>query len=259
MTVQITDPAGFIQAIIDKSLATLALQDKELLRVYWYDGVANSLTPQQRALVAVNDVQLRAGTINGVGQQKGVDSLIVTDLIELTSHHAVCDAVLVTGDSDLAVGIELAQRRGVRVAVIGVEDVASGVLHNQSFEITSRADRVACLGSAELTAVLRYAPVSTAASATATPQRPAASTNTPSAPAPTPTVGQVDQAAISAAVAAFIAQQATPLTNAVDASTNRIDAAIDRALLFHVLQALSHGALTNAEKIYARQVFRATV
>jgi hypothetical protein len=50
---QITDPAGLIKAIIDKSLATLALQDKELLRVYWYDGVASSLTPQQRSLVAV--------------------------------------------------------------------------------------------------------------------------------------------------------------------------------------------------------------
>jgi len=77
----ITDPAGLIKALLAKSNATLNLSGKELLRVYWYDGVmANGFTPQQRALVNVDDVQFRAGTINGRGQQKGVDSLIVTDL-----------------------------------------------------------------------------------------------------------------------------------------------------------------------------------
>lgn len=129
----INDPVGLIKALLDKSIATLNLTGKELLRVYWYDGVMpNGFTPQQRSLVNVDDVQFRAGTINGRGQQKGVDSLIVTDLIELTSHHAICDAVLVTGDSDLAVGIEVAQKRGVRIAVLGVEDLAAGVAHHQS-------------------------------------------------------------------------------------------------------------------------------
>ena len=58
-----------------------------------------------------------------------------------------------TVDSDLAVGIVLARRCGVRVAVIGIQDVVSGVLRNPTtcFEITRRSDRVACLGSAELT------------------------------------------------------------------------------------------------------------
>jgi uncharacterized LabA/DUF88 family protein len=121
---EISNPAGLIQVLLDKSKETLDLSSKELLRVYWYDGVLpNGFTPQQKSVVKVNDVQFRAGTVNRRGQQKGVDSLIVTDLIELASHHAICDAVLVTGDSDLAVGIEISQKRGVRVAVLGVETV----------------------------------------------------------------------------------------------------------------------------------------
>jgi uncharacterized LabA/DUF88 family protein len=253
----ITDPAGLIKALVDKSRSTLDLAAKELLRVYWYDGVmANGLTPQQKAIVDVDDVQLRGGTINGRGQQKGVDSLIVTDLIELTSHHAVCDAVLVTGDSDLAVGIEIAQKRGVRVAVLGVEDLAAGVAHHLSFEITSRADRVSMLGQPEISPVLRYAPRPSA-------PPPSGSLSSPSAAAPgaaglVPAL-PMDRPRIEAAVKGFIAQQAMSMTATVDPATKRIDASVDRALLHHVYVELGSRKLTNPEKIYARQAFRAAV
>ncbi|MBN8487368.1 MAG: NYN domain-containing protein [Burkholderiales bacterium] len=252
---EISDPAGLIRVLLDKSSATLDLSGKELLRVYWYDGVmANGFTPQQRSLVNVDDVQFRAGTINGRGQQKGVDSLIVTDLIELTSHHAICDAVLVTGDSDLAVGIEVAQKRGVRIAVLGVEDLAAGVAHHQSFEITSRADRVGMLGQTELAQVLRFAPVQQA------PVPPAVGVPTGSAPAAAGTAAPpLDRSRIEVAVRAFISQQATPLTGVVDHTTKRIDGTVDRALLHHVFTELGHGRLTEAEKVYARQVFRSAV
>ena len=87
----------------------LKLSGKELLRVYWYDGVmAGGLTPQQRAISELPDVNFRGGLVNSKGQQKGVDSLIVMDLFELASNRAVTDAALVTGDSDLAIGIDLA-------------------------------------------------------------------------------------------------------------------------------------------------------
>lgn len=252
----ISDPAGLIQVLLDKSSTTLNLTGKELLRVYWYDGVmTNGFTLQQRSLVNVDDVQFRAGTINGRGQQKGVDSLIVTDLIELTSHHAICDAVLVTGDSDLAVGIEVAQKRGVRIAVLGVEDLGAGVAHHQSFEITSRADRVGMLGQAELSQVLRYAPVQLAPAqqsvAVVASQTQAASSQVAAAP--------MDRPRIEAAVKAFIVQQAAPLVGVVDHTTKRIDAAIDRSLLHHVFSELGHVRLTEAEKVYARQVFRVEV
>src|SRR6218665_3722342 len=118
----IVAPAALIEALLDKSRSTLDLTRKELLRVYWYDGVmANGFTPQQRSLAHIDDVQFRAGTINGRDQQKDIASLIATDLLELACHQAICDAVLVTGDSDLAVGIDMAKKRGVRIAVLGVE------------------------------------------------------------------------------------------------------------------------------------------
>lgn len=244
----ISNPAGLIKTLLTKSSSTLDLTGKELLRVYWYDGVlANGLTPQQRALINVDDVQFRAGTINGRGQQKGVDSLIVTDLIELTSHHAICDAVLITGDSDLAVGIEISQKRGVRIAVLGVEDLAAGVAHHQSFEITSRADRVGMLGQAELSAVLHYTPA---------PQPVAQPAAVPSA---SQVATQINTAEIEKVVKAFIAQQAAPLTASVNSTTKRIDANVDRALLHYVFTELGGIRLTDAQKICARQVFRGEV
>ena len=265
---EIVDPDGLINALLEKSRSTLNLSGKELLRVYWYDGViANGLTPQQRSLIKVNDVQFRAGTINGQGKQKGVDSLIITDLIELTSYRAISDAVLVTGDSDLAVGIEIAQKRGVRIAVLGLEDLAAGVAHNQGFEITSRADRLGMLGLADLARFLRYTP-----NQSTTVHPPVAAVPTPAA-APTPTdlpipndvptpndVGAsppaMDRARVEAAVMAFIAQRGSSLVGAVDHTTNRIEATVDRALLYHVSTDLGHGRLTEAEKIYTRQFFR---
>jgi uncharacterized LabA/DUF88 family protein len=251
----IADPSGLIEVLLDKARATLALNGKELLRVYWYDGVMTSgLTPQQQPLVNLDDVQFRAGTINGRGQQKGVDSLIVTDLIELTSHHAISDAVLVTGDSDLGVGIEMVQKRGIRVAVLGVEDLAAGVFHNQSFEITSRADRVGMLGQEELARVLRYVPTQPAAAQQ--PTVPVAATEpVPSSPAAEP----IDRQRIENTVKAFVAQQTATLAGAVDCLTKRISADVDSALLYRVLTELGHGRLTEDEKVYARHVFRAQV
>lgn len=251
----IPDVGALIKVILDKSKIMLDLADKELLRVYWYDGVmATGLTRQQREIVEVDDVQFRAGTINGRGQQKGVDSLIVTDLIELTTHHAICDAVLVTGDSDLAIGMTIAQMRGIRVAVLGIEDLLVGVPHHQSFEITSRADRVGRLAGAELKPVLRYVPK--------TAPSPVVSTAVPAAippvnPAPSSTA-TTDQAQITVSVKAFITQHDASLTGVVDKNTNRINASADKALLHHVFVALGR-KMTAAETIFIRQVFRKEV
>ena len=245
---EIPDPAALMEALLTKARATLNLASKELLRIYWYDGVmVNGFTAQQKAIMQVDDVQFRAGTIDWRGQQKGVDSLIVTDLIELTTHHAICDAVLVTGDSDLAVGMELAQRRGVRIAVLGVEDLAAGVAHHQSFEITSRADRVGRLGGTELQAVVRYVPGAASASANGgsmADQR-----------AIYPPLDADAKARIAASVQDFVAQLTVPAEGVVDSSTKRIDAAVDKALLQHVFGTLGR-KLAEAEKVFIRQVFR---
>lgn len=262
----IPDVKALIKVILDKSRSLLDLSNKELLRVYWYDGVMSTgPTKQQKAIIDVDDVLLRAGTINGNGQQKGVDSLIVTDLIELTTHRAICDAVLVTGDSDLAIGMTIAQSRGIRVAVLGVEDLAVGVAHHQSFEITSRADRVGRLAGADLRPLLTYTPKAApqpapAVRAPATvPTPPASAPTTPVNPAAPNTVSAVDQAKIAASVKAFVTQHGrASLAGVVDKQTKRIDAATDKALLHHVFLAIGR-KLTPSENISIRQVFRADV
>ena len=66
-------------------------------------------------------MKLRLGIVNLAGQQKGVDSLIVTDLVELARNHAITDAILLSGDEDLRIGVQIAQSFGVRVHLIRIE------------------------------------------------------------------------------------------------------------------------------------------
>lgn len=104
------------------SLASLKAPDQSLLRVYWYDGAINYKGPtlEQMALAHLDNVKLRLGFINSQGQQKGVDSLIVTDLIDLARNHAISDAVLLSGDEDVRIGVQIAQNFGVRVHLVGI-------------------------------------------------------------------------------------------------------------------------------------------
>jgi NYN domain len=70
-----------------------------LLRIYWYDGVTpRGMTPQQESIANRADVKLRLGFVNSQGEQKGVDSLIVTDLIDLARNQAMSDALVMSGD-----------------------------------------------------------------------------------------------------------------------------------------------------------------
>ncbi len=96
------------------------LRRKELLRIYWYDGAPSSgPSVGQARMGKLDDVKLRLGQLNSEGQQKGVDSLIVTDLMELARNKAISDAVVVTGDEDIRVGVQIAQSLGVRVHLLG--------------------------------------------------------------------------------------------------------------------------------------------
>jgi len=247
----LVDPKGLIQMLIQKASSTL--NNNQLLRVYWYDGVGTSLTPEHKSIIALDDVQMRAGTINGKGQQKGVDSRIVTDLIELATNHAISDAMLVTGDGDLAIGIELAQRRGVRVAVLGVEELTVGVHHSQSSEVTNIADRVVRLGLSDISPYITYliptppVPITSKAKANI----PAVATLTP-----TPTAPTLDLVAIENAVIAFISAQTPALTKAAVTSTGSIESAVDRLLLFSVMNSLGGNKLSPQQKNSTRLTFR---
>ena len=259
---QLTDAAGLINMLVGK--ATAELQNNKLLRVYWYDGLKGGLSAEHKAIIDVNDVQLRSGTINGQGQQKGVDSKIVIDLIELASNHAISDAVVVTGDGDLAIGIELSQRRGIRVAVLGVEDLNVGITHSQSPEVTNVADRVIRIGKADLSPYAVYKPKSPPAQKAPTPATTPTPTTIASNQVPTatttPAVASTAIAAvppqIEAAVRSFVAAQTPALQANVIGPTGAIDKSVDRSLLYHVYTTLAKGALLDAEKRQARAVFR---
>lgn len=92
-----------------------------LLRIYWYDGTSTGPTPQHLTLAHLSNLKMRLGFVNSVGEQKGVDSLIVTDMIALARHGAISDAVLLSGDEDLRVGVQQAQEFGVRVHLVGIK------------------------------------------------------------------------------------------------------------------------------------------
>lgn len=116
----VLDEKAVVEAL--KAIASRKGQDSRLLRIYWYDGAAGGrLSTDQSALANSDDVKLRLGQINSLGQQKGVDSLIVTDLIELARNRALSDALLLSGDEDVRIGVQIAQSFGVRVHLVGIE------------------------------------------------------------------------------------------------------------------------------------------
>ncbi|MEV6564253.1 NYN domain-containing protein [Streptomyces kronopolitis] len=117
------DAEGMIEAFIDR--ARMIFPDSRLLRVYWYDGARRRIhTQEQQRIAELPDVKVRLGNLNANNQQKGVDSLIRSDLESLARHRAITDAVLIGGDEDLVSAVEAAQGYGARVHLWGIE--ASG-------------------------------------------------------------------------------------------------------------------------------------
>jgi uncharacterized LabA/DUF88 family protein len=114
----------------------------ELLRIYWYDGAGfKGPTIEQDKMGHLDNVKLRLGLLNSIGEQKGVDSLIVTDLIELARLGAIADAVLLSGDEDVRVGVQIAQNYGVRVHLLGIAPARG----SQSRALMQEADTTSVL------------------------------------------------------------------------------------------------------------------
>src|SRR4051794_3741177 len=112
--------------------------DRELLRLYWYDGAINKVpTPEQKRVGLLPSVKLRLGRIVG-GHQKGVDSLIVLDLLKLAGTGMVDLIYLLSGDDDLTEGVREAQACGVRVVLLG----AATSVPRQSEAMVLEADGV---------------------------------------------------------------------------------------------------------------------
>lgn len=145
-----------IPGIISALKAEIQCQNApHLLRIYWYDAMRlGRPTPEQMALADSANVKIRLGQVNSAGEQKGVDALIITDLAELARNHAMTDAILLSGDEDLRVGVLLAQQFGVRVHLIGIQPARA----NQSRSLMQEADTTAEWDLAYVQTFLSYSP-----------------------------------------------------------------------------------------------------
>jgi uncharacterized LabA/DUF88 family protein len=91
-----------------------------LLRCYWYEAtVEGRRSTEHEALADLPGLKLRVGRIRP-GRREGVDTEIHRDLMTLARNKAIADAVVVSGDEDLAQIITDAQDLGVRVTVVHV-------------------------------------------------------------------------------------------------------------------------------------------
>ena len=127
-----------------------------LLRIYWYDGTSQGPTPQHITLADQADIKVRLGFVNPRGEQKGVDSLVVTDMLTLARNGAMAECVLLSGDEDLRVGVQQAQEYGVRVHLLGIRPARG----SQSQFLLQEADSTYEWTAEDLGAFLDCKPVS---------------------------------------------------------------------------------------------------
>jgi uncharacterized LabA/DUF88 family protein len=169
----------------------------KLLRIYWYDGaISNRLSTDQQLLASSNNVKLRLGIVNTFGEQKGVDAKIVTDLSDLARNRAISEAVLVGGDEDLRIGMELGQQYGVRVHLLTIEGSSC------STPLRQEADTHSIIATAVIRTFLSVTapPATTIALPAALP---AAAVAPPATAGPTPTA-TTRAAAITTALTAVV-------------------------------------------------------
>lgn len=126
-----------------------------LLRIYWYDGLGTdgSPTDMHRRIHELDDFKVRYGTRNQEGKQKGIDGLLMADLIGLAQNRGITDALILSGDGDLTPGVAAAQTLGVRVhrLEMGGPDASSPSLR-------AEVDRNALWARSEVESFLRPNP-----------------------------------------------------------------------------------------------------
>jgi hypothetical protein len=202
--------------------AGIVSPDARLLRIYWYDGLMRGgrLSTDQSSIANAQDVKLRLGMINGYGQQKGVDSLIVTDMIDLARNRALSDALILAGDEDIRVGVQVAQTFGVRIHLLGI-DPAHG---SQSPNLLQEADTTHVWTKVEVARMIKLDAPAFAAAPAEAPATLAAG----AVPAAPDEVTALSIAEISETMAALspgeAAQAAEYLDKNVDAIPRELDA-----------------------------------
>jgi hypothetical protein len=212
-----------------------------LLRVYWYDGTSTGPTAQHLTLAHLDDVKVRLGFVNSFGEQKGVDSLIVTDMIALARNRAISDAVLVSGDEDLRVGVQQAQEFGVRVHLVGIKPSRG----SQSLFLLQEADTTHEWTATEISGFLACKPKPVASAVSS------ASVAPPASAAPPNTLE-----AVAAGVAAALDKPVLPALLESFESAGQLPRDVDRQLLAGGRSAIGRD-LEPAEKKAIRGSFAA--
>jgi NYN domain len=215
------------------------------LRIYWYDGLIGFReTAEQRRLGDSAFVKLRLGTVNAHGDQKGVDSLIVTDIVDLARCGAIVSAVVVAGDEDVRIGVEIAQRYGVRVHLLGMAPSRG----SQSLQLLREADTTAEWDAAKIRTFLSVQRATPSAQASPSPS--AAGGRSPSLD--TATEAALRQAA-SILAGSIAGTSIAAIVAGWDAKTG-VDRSIDGRLLAQARNSLCRD-LNADEKLSMRRIF----
>jgi hypothetical protein len=212
-----------------------------LLRLYWYDGTSTGPTAQHLTLAHLPDTKVRLGFVNSVGEQKGVDSLIVTDMITLARNRSISDAVLLSGDEDIRVGVQQAQEFGVRVHLIGIKPSRG----SQSLFLLQEADTTSEWGAEDLAPFLACRPRASAG---------AGGVEFPAVAAPIAGVPEDSLETLSTEVALTLELSELASVLEAHASTNQLPRDVDRRLLGGGRAAL-HRDLDAPEKRRVRELF----
>ncbi|PZG22670.1 NYN domain-containing protein [Nonomuraea aridisoli] len=140
------DYPGLLQLMTDLSRERTGLP---LLRCYWYEAtVEGRRTPEHDALADIPGLKLRLSRIRP-GRREGVDAQVHRDLMTLARNNAICDAVVVSGDEDLAQVVCDAQDLGIRVTVINIAAEGGWAV---SRSLRQECDDLVELGAAHLRA-----------------------------------------------------------------------------------------------------------
>ncbi|AWB49284.1 NYN domain-containing protein [Gemmobacter aquarius] len=231
-----------------KELCRAIAPESRLLRIYWYDGLQRSarMTAEQEQVASASYTKLRLGVVNSKGEQKGVDSLIVTDLIDLARNRAITNAVLVSGDEDIRIGVQIAQTFGVQVHLLGIKPARG----SQSPDLIQEADTHHEFDESVISRLLTIKPASNEGETHVTPTATAEATLT------SPDQTSLADQAIAETLDSFDPDKLASALRAFKAGAGSIPPELDRPALGR-LKSLQGSDLTPSERSAYRDKFRA--
>jgi len=267
-----------LEAFTAQITATIAtFSSKPLLRIYWYDAApVTGPTLQHRQIAEAPLIKLRLGYLNSERQQKGVDPLIITDMITLARNRACDDMLLLAGDGDLVVGVTQAQEHGAQVHLLGV-GASRG---NQAPQLRQEVDRCHHWELSDIARFLRHTPrplshastltvdlpreqpstpAETGAPSTVAPLPAVATPALPSVPAPATTSGPIAPELLKE-VAVAVAVQLDPADRSAvteSLTPGRVPGMVDRKLFGNARQMLGTMLNDSEKRVLRRLLYEA--